>query len=155
MLLHNENDHSCEMTKQRLLLGYGNTLREDDGLGPFIVSNLANQNLAACNFLACHQLLPEHAECINASDEIYFVDAATNLAEPYSIARVIPTTISEAHALTPSGLLTLCAAIFQYRPNAWLISVQGECFGFGEELSDQGRKNALLVIEYLRERLSN
>ncbi|HEY9173382.1 MAG TPA: hydrogenase maturation protease, partial [Verrucomicrobiae bacterium] len=47
-----------------LVIGYGNTLRRDDGIGPKVAEAVAELNLPGVRSLACPQLTPELAEPI-------------------------------------------------------------------------------------------
>ena len=58
-----------------LVIGYGNTLCSDDGVGPVIAQQIARRNLPQVQSLAVHQLTPELASEISKVDVVYFVDA--------------------------------------------------------------------------------
>lgn len=63
-----------------LVIGYGNPLRQDDGLGWHIAHGLqtlaASQAIAPLSVIASHQLQPEHTVAIASSSAVLFVDAA-------------------------------------------------------------------------------
>ncbi len=44
-----------------LVLGYGNELRGDDGLGPLVARTVADANIPGVRVLTARQLLPEFA----------------------------------------------------------------------------------------------
>ena len=49
-----------------LVIGYGNSLRGDDGAGPYAARLLQNMNdEGGWDIVACHQLTPELAETIS------------------------------------------------------------------------------------------
>lgn len=59
-----------------LIIGYGNPLRGDDGLGWHVAQRLAAvlpQHRARIE--VCHQLTPELAEPISRADLVIFIDA--------------------------------------------------------------------------------
>ena len=45
-----------------LVIGYGNVLRHDDGVGPRVAEAIEELNLPGVRTLVCQQLSPEHAE---------------------------------------------------------------------------------------------
>ena len=69
-----------------LVIGYGNTLRSDDGAGQIVAEKIAQWNLPGVRSLAVHQLTPELAEIIAQADAVIFIDAiTTNLENPVSV----------------------------------------------------------------------
>src|SRR5687767_15002380 len=68
-----------EMNASKLLvIGYGNTLRRDDGVGPRVAETVGALRLPGVRTLVCQQLSPEHAEPISQADAVVFVDAAVD-----------------------------------------------------------------------------
>src|SRR5690349_18792955 len=62
-----------------LVIGYGNPLCGDDGIGPCAVEHMASDNDEACQdveYLSLRQLTPELAEPISRAQAVIFVDAA-------------------------------------------------------------------------------
>lgn len=60
--------------KQTLMIGYGNTLRSDDGAGQKVAEAFFDQeNITA---IATHQLTPELVEDLVQVEQVYFIDAA-------------------------------------------------------------------------------
>ena len=69
-----------------LVIGYGNTLRSDDGAGQRVAEKIGQWELPGVGALAVHQLTPELAENIAQADAVIFVDAvATNSENPVSV----------------------------------------------------------------------
>jgi hypothetical protein len=69
-----------------LIVGYGNSLRSDDGVGWHTAGLLAGDpRLAGARVLARHQLLPELAADVGRASLVVLVDAATQGA-PGSVA---------------------------------------------------------------------
>ena len=127
-------------SKDRLLIvGYGNPLRQDDGIGWKIADRLAGLASDATKVLAVHQLTPELAEPISEADLVIFVDADFE-GQPgnWTCETIRPDpNPSEAftHYFTPMNLLSYASAVYGARPKALLISVAGGSFDCGEELS--------------------
>ena len=124
-----------------VIIGYGNPLRCDDAVG-WVVAHHLGQYLGSADAqaIACHQLTPELANLAGAAELVIFVDACYGSpAGKVSCVRVAPelsTTRSLGHQASPSQLLGLASATTRRKaPRAYLITVSGESFGYGEELS--------------------
>ena len=65
-----------EMTGNALIVGYGNPLRGDDGVGQAVARAFANEAaIDGVEALACHQLTPELAERFAAAARVVLIDA--------------------------------------------------------------------------------
>jgi hydrogenase maturation protease len=123
-----------------LVIGYGNTLRSDDGVGQVVVERLeAKRPSADLHLLACHQLLPEHAELLSQADRVIFIDAAAG-EPPGAIAVREITAVSEdnhtlIHDITPQTLLAYAQLLYSRAPDAHLITVNGYSFDHGDSLT--------------------
>ena len=72
-----------------LVIGYGSTLRSDDGAGPAVAHRVAEWNLPGVTTLTPVQLTPELAGEIAVCDLVLFIDAApSNLCPEVSVTRV-------------------------------------------------------------------
>jgi hydrogenase maturation protease len=124
-----------------LLVGYGNLLRSDDGVGPAVVSRLAemfaNNPLCAC--LTAHQLTPELAEQIVGADRVVFIDASVEQgAGKVHIRRLDPEQAASSplgHAASPEAILALGKALYHRAPRAWSIAVGVANLAVGDGLS--------------------
>ena len=58
-----------------LVIGYGNELRRDDGLGPNVARRIAAANYAHVRVLTCFQLVPELAADLAETPMAIFMDA--------------------------------------------------------------------------------
>ena len=129
-----------------LLIGYGNPLRGDDGVGWRVVEEIANRQedtphsaLRTPHSIAVHQLLPELAEPISEADLVIFVDASVE-GEPGAIAvRVIepepPQIGAFTHHFDPAGLLGYAREVYGRFPRAYLVTVTAVSLGYEETLS--------------------
>lgn len=135
-----------------LIIGYGNTLRRDDGVGVSVAERLATQPRSGVQIIACHQLTPELAEPISRAAAVVFVDAVADGPRHVRMRRIRARAVvpSLAHASSPALLLGLARAVFGRQPPAWLLTIPGEDFGLGEgfsTLAQAGVRTALERIE--------
>lgn len=128
------------MTPKMLIIGYGNPLRRDDGVGWQAAQYLSRElSGKGVEVIACHQLVPEHAERISQADLVIFIDASVG-ASPGSVSctAVEPEVASPAdltHHVTPSVLMDCSRKLYNSNPKAYFLSVCGESFELGEGLS--------------------
>lgn len=122
-----------------LILGYGNPLRCDDGLGWQVAVQLfrANQSPEVL-VLPCHQLTPELAEPIGRAETVLFIDSTRQGTPGEFHCEQIgsqPGPASFTHHLSPAGLLDLSSELYGSCPKAYLLTICGESFEMGDSLS--------------------
>ncbi len=124
-----------------LIIGYGNPLRRDDGLGWLAAEHLEEVvQDDEVTILTRHQLSPELVEDIRKADLIIFIDACS-YGTPGEVRqeRIRPETgcppDSFSHHLHPAALLACAKALYGVCPEAVVLSVAGESFDHGEGLS--------------------
>ena len=124
-----------------LIIGYGNPLRGDDGLGVRAAALLAEapwSEGARPEILCCHQLTPELAEPVSLAARVIFIDASCDNSPGTLTCRpVAPDSYAAAltHFAGPAALLACAEQWYGRRPEAVLYSISGQDFGPGEELS--------------------
>jgi hydrogenase maturation protease len=121
-----------------LVIGYGNPLRGDDGLG-WRAAELLQARLPEAEVITCQQMTPELAEPISRAARVAFVDAAAEgppgliRRRPVEPDASVPTVFT--HHVNPGLLLSLSERLYGHRPGAVLFSVAGEAFDYGQALS--------------------
>ena len=101
-----------------LVIGYRNTLRGDDGVGPRVAESVGNLRLPGVRTLICQQLSPEHAAPIAQADKVIFVDAAVDAPREVQFRELSPGDASQlmAHAADPRTMLALPRDVFGRGP---------------------------------------
>jgi hydrogenase maturation protease len=123
-----------------LVVGYGNSLRSDDGVGWHAAGVLATDpRLAGARVLARHQLVPELALDVSRASLVVLVDAAAG-GDPgsLSVRRVRPRppiSATWSHHLDPETLAGLAEALYGLVPPIVLVSVAAGSFAEGDRLS--------------------
>lgn len=128
------------MNPSVLIIGYGNPLRGDDGLGWCIARQLQHElDNPQIRILALHQLTPEIAADLSTVDLAIFVDVnaeggpGTLHVQPIQAETECENYMS--HNQTPARLLANAELLFSRRPQAYLFSIAGEQFIYTEYLS--------------------
>ncbi|HEX2755571.1 MAG TPA: hydrogenase maturation protease [Candidatus Limnocylindrales bacterium] len=122
-----------------LVIGYGNALRTDDGLGWHAAERLAaDPRLAGATVLQRHQLTPELALDISRAAFVVFVDASRGPAGALSVEPVeaaTDATLSWSHHVDPSVLIALSRDLYSRAPDAVAVSVGVASDAAGDRLS--------------------
>jgi hydrogenase maturation protease len=135
-----------------LVIGYGNTLRRDDGVGPRVAEAIEKLNLPGVRTLICQQLSPEHADEISRADFVVFVDAAVDAPRDVQLRELAPGDTSQlmAHAADPRTMLALARDVFGHAPQAQWLTIPAMKLGFGNELSAEAKKGFRVAVEKLQ-----
>jgi hydrogenase maturation protease len=135
-----------------LVIGYGNELRCDDGVGLKVVAALEQLNLPGVSTIACHQLTPELAEPVSQAQRVIFVDATMDVASGVGLRELKPSESSQrmAHAADPRTLLALARDVFGRFPAAWWLTIPIEKIEFGSELSPLALRGFQLAVEKIQ-----
>lgn len=136
-----------------LIIGYGNPLRGDDGIGFYAAKALEECFRAEpdVEVMAAQELTPEMAEDVARSGIVLFVDAALGQA-PGTIKRGTvrpePGPGAFSHSMTPSSLLSAAGELYGDTPEAISLTLAGWSFEYGERLSKAAK---LRMPELLRQ----
>jgi hydrogenase maturation protease len=141
-----------------LVIGYGNMLRRDDGVGPRVAQAVAKWDLPEVQTLPLPQLTPELTEMLIQVDQVYFIDADPSQTLQVSIC---PLSADEAggsrmspHSSDPHFLLHLCHALYRSYPQAWWVMVPAKDFRVGTQLSAVAESGMQQALDLLFPRLS-
>lgn len=136
-----------------LVVGFGNPLRGDDGVGCSAAGLLAaDPRLEGATVLARHQLTPELATDIASASLVVLIDASVNDGAAGSVAvrSIQPrrdSPLSWSHHLDPAALAGLADALYDHVPPMVLISVTGAAFTGADRLSPAVQRVLREVVE--------
>lgn len=136
-----------------LVIGYGNTLRSDDGVGPKVSNAVAGLGLSSVRALTCDLLTPELADPISQTRTVVFVDAAVDAPGEVQLRPLAPADSSQimAHAADPRTLLALARDVFGHAPEAYWLTIPAVNMEFGETFSEQTAHGMEVALEKIRE----
>ncbi|MEX1381796.1 hydrogenase maturation protease [Lutibacter sp.] len=127
-----------------LIIGIGNNTRQDDGLGWGFLDSLLKDGYNEENLLYKYQLMVEDAELIGDYDNVIFVDACiTELKNGFEIERIYPAeqVAFSTHEVPPNQVLNLCETIYNKKPKAFMIKIQGYVWDIEIGLSEKATEN--------------
>ena len=126
--------------RRPLIVGYGNPLRSDDGLGPLAAALLADDpRLRGARVLQRHQLTPELAADVAEASLVILIDV--NIVDEsgvVSVRRLDETAGSgsgSSHHAAPEDLIALARALWDASPAVFIVSVGAASLEVGEDLS--------------------
>ncbi len=136
-----------------LVIGYGNTLRSDDGVGPRVAEAVGALHLPGVRTLICQQLSPEHADPISQADAVVFVDAAVGAPKEVQLRPLEPGESSQlmAHAADPRTMLALARDVFGRTPRAWWLTIPATHLEFSETLSAEAERGCDEAVQRIQE----
>ena len=143
-----------------LVIGYGNSLRNDDGAGQKVAEKIEKWELPSVHTLSVHQLTPELAVDMAQVDVVIFVDViATNPEKPASVQieelQATNDNISLGHVCDPRSLLACTKMLYGKLTQAYWVLIPAVNFNFGEEFSaitQEGIDLALTQIQQIIDR---
>jgi hydrogenase maturation protease len=122
-----------------LILGIGNPLRRDDGLGWAVAEELAHDSPPGCAIHTIYQLTPELVEQMASARLVVMIDASHE-GKPgeLHIRALLDTAQPSAvgtHYTTPEELAALVIAVYGRCPPVVVVTMTGADFGLGEHCS--------------------
>ncbi len=123
------------------IIGYGNVQRRDDGAGPYVAHWLRRKLADRAGILiqTPHQLDPVLVDDGVPPRAILFIDATPDrLEQGWRFRELMPDASPwpfALHHLPPGMFLELLGRYHRYHPFAWLVTIQGDDFGFGGGLT--------------------
>ncbi len=135
-----------------LVIGYGNTLRGDDGVGPKVAEAVAALHLPGVQALSCPLLTPDLADPISRVRVVVFVDAAVDPPRRVQLRDLAPAATAQfmAHATNPAMILGLARDLFGHAPEAWLLTIPIEDSRIGEDLTPLARQGLAAAIKGIK-----
>lgn len=148
-----------------LVIGYGNPLCGDDGIGPYVVEQLADaamQRPTDTEYLMLRQLTPELAETMSHTDTVIFVDAADGgapgciICHEFKAAATSPETAPGAftHNVKVATLLENTRFLYGRQPTAYLYTISGENFNLGDSFSPAVESALPSLFDQLKARIA-
>jgi hydrogenase maturation protease len=135
-----------------LVIGYGNTLHCDDGVGCRVAEQVEALKLPGVSAMSRPLLTPELAEPISRASCVVFVDASIDAPAEVRLRPLTPGESGQimAHASDPRTLLALARDVFGCAPKAWWLTIPAENPEIGEKLSGSTRRGLVRAMDEIK-----
>lgn len=131
------------------VVGIGNPLREDDGVGLYLVERLQAKFGVGFHGVIVYEPDIALAETIASFDTLLVVDAlATATEEPFRLLSLAPAVSIypaggySSHVFDWGMILAMARDLFGHAPQAFLCGVRAHSFGISQALSPQCQADA-------------
>jgi hydrogenase maturation protease len=141
------DSRGAEDSRGALIIGYGNALRSDDGLGWHAAALLAaDPRLSEAEVLWRHQLTPELASDISRASLVVLIDVSVDQepgavsvrrlgAEPAAASASASAAAAWSHHIDPAALVALALELWNAAPDVFVVSVGAASLDVGDQLS--------------------
>ena len=144
-----------------LIIGVGNRMRSDDGVGPVVARKLAEILSSEVNVVELSGEGTELMESWAGEDAVFVVDAASTGGEPGAIVRfdavehVVPGSFFRysTHAFGLAEAVELSRALEMLPPRLVIYGVEGASYASGEGLSGEVAEAAEEVTRRIAEEI--
>lgn len=120
----------------RAIIGYGNSLRGEDGFGVEVIQRLQNHTIENTKLFELFQLTPELCLELLGCDHLIFIDAYSLRNHQYSL--IVPisshTDWNISHHISPWTILTLLKELYNQTPTFEIYSMATCSF---DKINDQ------------------
>lgn len=120
-----------------LVIGFGNTMRRDDGAGRVAAEKIAARH-PGVDWLSLAQLTPELAQVITQYERVLFLDASVEVGH-VKISEMLPQAgrqLLASHTSSPQHILDLAVELYGACPRQTTLVEFPACdLNFGWELS--------------------
>jgi hydrogenase maturation protease len=147
-------DNQSEKTPRTVVIGVGNLLRRDEGIGIHVIKALQEMNLPADIRLIDGGTAPDLIAYTGVGDKIIIIDAATAGGEAGSVYRFRPDdlsgdkkTLASAHELGFIESLKLTELTGNEPSEAIIIGIEPKDTGWGTELSPELKKRVKAIVK--------
>lgn len=140
--------------RNRLLVGIGNELRGDDGVGPFILRSLRASGLQGVDCLLLGADVTALTEALGMTGHAYVFDAMRSGAPPGTVRRIdalneeLPKELSpcSSHGFALADVFKLADVLGKLPETLAVFGVEGETFELGRGLSAPVRAAAAAIV---------
>ena len=138
-----------------MIIGIGNPLRCDDGLGWAVTEQLSLECNTTCHIHNVYQLTPELAQLMAVVNLVIMIDA-NHEGEPGQL-RIRTLSLSAqpsavgSHYSTPEELAALTAIVYGQCPPVVVVTMTGVNFSIGEQFSSIIARRIPLICDAVRQ----
>lgn len=127
-----------------LIIGVGNTLMGDDGIGAYVAASIEAKHLPGVHVIHVQQMTSDLLDEMLSADHTIIVDASVE-GEPvhfYKVKESAPAGASYSHYTSAVQLLKMAELVYARQLSVYICAVGAHDLTLQEELSPRGKKNA-------------
>ena len=135
-----------------LIVGVGNPLRSDEGVGPYIADCIEAKGFSSVKVWVTGQLNMEDLERMLKFNRVILVDASLNgpLLDFHPVEKsAIGAQPISSHHLSAEMFVNLANVIYQKDLHMHLCSIKGSCFDVGDKISPGVLERAQEAVELI------
>jgi len=134
-----------------LVIGIGNPLRCDDGVGAYVAEGIEAKGLSGVTVWIVQQLQVEDLERMLEFKRIILVDASISgpSLDFRPIERTAGQVLASSHHLSAETFMSLALSIYHKDLDMHLCSIKGNCFDVGDKLSPQVQEKAQEAVRLI------
>ncbi|HRG25911.1 MAG TPA: hydrogenase maturation protease [Chitinophagaceae bacterium] len=130
--------------KNILIVGVGNTLMGDDGIGAYVAASIEAKQQPDVHVIHVQQMTSDLLEDMLKAEQTIIVDAAVG-ADPvqfYKVDETAPAGASYSHYTSAIQLLKMAELVYERNLSVYICAVGAWDLTLGGALSLRGKKNA-------------
>lgn len=133
------------------MIGVGNILRSDDGIGAYICTRIENFRIAGVDCLMVQQLQVELVEDLLDYQLVIIADASLSDSEmDLSPLNQLEAGIASSHQIDAGMLFSVAKNIYQKELDIYICAVRGEDFSIGDTITTAALARANTAVELIR-----
>lgn len=153
---------SSENFQTRLIIGIGNELRGDDGIGRFIARTIAKEKIKGTQVVEGAGIFSSLIEVLKGYNQVWLIDAVSSCKRPGNVYRFdasdspLPKDLFNnlsTHSLGLAETIEMARVLGQLPKRVIVYGIEGESFDKGAGLSQSAQKACEEVVKRLIEDL--
>jgi hydrogenase maturation protease len=135
------------------IVGVGNTIRADDGIGNYICNAIEQMQIPGVNTMIVQQLDAELVEDLLHFDHVLITDASMEgkEADLYNLLPIDGPPLSSSHHLNAAMLAALSEKVYGIKMSLFICAVRGHDFNIGDTISEKAKANCQQAISLIHE----
>jgi len=133
------------------LIGVGNILRCDDGIGAYICNQIENLEIPGVDCLMVQQLQVELVENLLDYQLVIIADASMSDSEvDLSPLSQLEPGMASSHQIDAGMLFSVAKNIYQKELDIYICAVRGDDFSIGDTITTAALARATTAVELIR-----
>lgn len=139
-------------TNTTCIVGIGNPLRTDDGIGAYVCTLLEEKRIPGVHVISTQQLDTSMLEELIGFNRVIFVDAAVNIKSISFdlLSREKHHPASFSHHINAAMLAGLAEQLYAAKTQFYVCAIPAANFTMGKPMSQKAKKNATEAVALIQ-----